>query len=119
MSTENFSIHTAAAAGIRRPSTFLCLAPIHSASFPKGPNSPTVAPTAIAEPVEEAPLHVCNHCGSKLPPPSPEMKPSAPLVRADSVGSLNAPNKKRFLKLGPVFWGGNAGDDDYAVALED
>lgn len=113
MSAE-FDINTAAAAGIRRPSTFLSLAPVRSESYPTAPiTSPTISATLNVEPVEsDVQLHVCDKCGSKIAPPSPEVKPR----RSSSISStLSAGQKQRFLKLGPVHWGGIPGEDDYAI----
>jgi hypothetical protein len=108
------TIPTAVIAGIRRPHTFLCLAPVHSASFPKAPQSPAMSPATItAEPSIATAMEE-----SILPPPaSPttELKHKAVHRSSSSASAVSATDKQRFLKLGPVHWGGNIGDDDYAI----
>ncbi|TGZ83518.1 hypothetical protein EX30DRAFT_83866 [Ascodesmis nigricans] len=99
MSATHFDFYTAAAPQIRRPSTFLTLAPVRSESYPKPP----------------ATEHFCHHCGSKIAPPSPEVRPSARRSSVSSTTSSNGEKKYRFLKLGPVHWGGVPGDDDYSL----
>jgi hypothetical protein len=79
---------SAQAAGIRRPSTFLSLAPVSSESYPKS------APEVDASVPISPPLSPVQH-------------------RSSSVSSVG--EKQRFLKLGPVFWGGVPGQDDFAV----
>ncbi|KAL7269699.1 hypothetical protein RUND412_007622 [Rhizina undulata] len=89
---------------IRSPTAFLCLAPVHSETFPKAPVSPRLAPTAgssIAA-IMEVPL-------SPLEKPTPTHRRSS----TSSIGSVN--EKRRFLKLGPVHWGGAVGENDYAI----
>jgi hypothetical protein len=105
-STQGTSI--AQTAGIRRPSTFLKLVPVQSASYPKVPlKSPELAPSAIPSSIlEVAPM------SPPLSPTDSELKPS-PIRRASSVSSVS--DKQRFLKLGPVFWGGVPGEDDFAI----
>ena len=115
------SANTAASAGIRRPSTFLSLVPVQSDSYPKNPASPP--PTSISnnlvEPSALSLNHTCHHCGSKIAPPSPEIKAvsmETRSVRSNSDASdLGSPSKNRFLKLGPVHWGGDSGDNGYAI----
>ncbi|KAL0632879.1 hypothetical protein Q9L58_008254 [Maublancomyces gigas] len=88
----------------RKPTTFLCLAPVHSASFPKQPESSKSATT--------------TNTGSAVdsPPPSPMIRPASIRNRRSSTSSIGSVNeKRRFLKLGPVFWGGAIGEDDYAI----
>ncbi|KAH0606632.1 uncharacterized protein H6S33_003466 [Morchella sextelata] len=92
---------------IRKPTTFLCLAPVHSASFPKQqPQSPKMSPitsTAMETAVES-------------PVGSPLLLPQTSSHRRSSTSSIgSATEKRRFLKLGPVFWGGAIGENDYAI----
>ncbi|RPA80625.1 hypothetical protein BJ508DRAFT_307264 [Ascobolus immersus RN42] len=100
MSTNALIDGAAPAGGVprqRRPSNFLCLVPVQSASYPTQPVArPLASPTAEAKPVDAVPVQ----------------PRSASVSSAVSVG-----DKQRFLKLGPVFWGGNAEDDDYAVEV--
>lgn len=91
-------------AAIRRPTTFLCLAPVHSTSFPKQPESSKPATATNAGSAVES------------PPPSPMIRPSSIRNRRSSTSSIGSVNeKRRFLKLGPVFYGGAIGEDDYAI----
>lgn len=91
---------------ISRPLTFLSLAPVHSASYPKAPASPVVK-----SPVE-----------NNLVAASEAPKPADNIITAPSVqftarrhSSTSSIGSQRFLKLGPVHWGGNSGEDDYAI----
>ena len=94
---------TAQKAGLRRPVTFLTLSPVHSESFPKAPQSPELAPVAVPA---ASVAQVVSAPGSPT-----ELK----IHRNSSSASVS--EKKRFLKLGPVFWGGNVGEDDYALEV--
>ncbi|KAF8539396.1 hypothetical protein BDD12DRAFT_805375 [Trichophaea hybrida] len=99
----------AQAAGIRRPSTFLSLAPVKSSSYPKAPppQSPQVVPAVVpASVLEVAPI------SPALSPSDTELK-LVPVHRTSSVSSVG--DKQRFLKLGPVFWGGIPGENDFAI----
>lgn len=88
---------------IRKPTGFLSLAPVHSSSFPKSPSlSPITG--ALSAVVDASPLS---------PPPSPLQKA---IHRSSSTSSVNSvTEKRRFLKLGPVHWGGAIGENDYAI----
>ncbi|PWW76432.1 hypothetical protein C7212DRAFT_186916 [Tuber magnatum] len=87
---------------IRKPTGFLALGPVHSTSFPKVPTSPKLSPTTAAiDAVVDA------------PPLSPTQKAIHRSSSTSSVGSLT--EKRRFLKLGPVHWGGAIGENDYAI----
>jgi hypothetical protein len=105
-----FTTTTAQAAGIMRPSTFLTLAPVSSSSYPKAPpKSPELVPSAVPSAVlEVAPI------SPSLSPTDTELKP-VPVHRTNSVSSVS--DKNRFLKLGPVFWGGIPGENDYAIVV--
>lgn len=123
----------ARAAGLTRPQTFLCLTPVlspkpavpasrflslvpvQSASYPRAPDAPA-SPSAVPE-------HLMWTA------PSPALAPVR--ARADSVSSVSSlesvgsvyrtgsvsstADKQRFLKLGPVHWGGVPGGDDFAI----
>lgn len=87
---------------LRRPSNFLSLAPVQSATYPSQP--PVSSPKATTPKVESPALEAA---------PVPSEVP-IPHQRADSTSSI-ASNSQRFLRLGPVFWGGSPEVDDYAV----
>lgn len=92
---------------IQRPLTFLSLAPVQSASYPKAPASPvTKSPVEsnLAAAATETPKPVDNII-------------TGPTVQftARRHSSTSSVGSQRFLKLGPVHWGGNTGDDDYAI----
>jgi hypothetical protein len=108
MSSVTQPTTTAQAAGIRRPSTFLTLVPVQSASYPKAPPKSPEMPTAAfpAAVFDVAPL------SPPLSPTDLELKP-VPGRRASTASSVG--DKQRFLKLGPVFWGGIPGEDDFAM----
>jgi len=83
---------------IQRPVTFLSLAPVQSASYPKAPQSPVAATTTeAAKPADNI-----------ITGPSAQFTSR----RHSSTSSIGS---QRFLKLGPVHWGGNSGEDDYAI----
>ncbi|KAF8474271.1 hypothetical protein BDZ91DRAFT_789894 [Kalaharituber pfeilii] len=90
---------------IKRPETFLSLAPVHSDSYPKSPTSPTTK-----SPVE-----------SNLTAAVSTAKPADNIITAPVVpstarrhSSTSSIGSQRFLKLGPVHWGADNGDD-YAI----
>jgi len=89
-------------AGIRRPFTFLTLAPVHSQpSSP--PQSPELSATATSTPVSPPLL------------PADALGPVAKAGhRSSSVSSVG--DKQRFLRLLPVLYGDQPGDD---FAIED
>ncbi|RPB25267.1 hypothetical protein L211DRAFT_822773 [Terfezia boudieri ATCC MYA-4762] len=78
---------------IQRPATFLSLAPVQSASYPK-------APTSLAV---------------KSPPADNIITEPSVQFTARRHSSTSSVSSQRFLKLGPVHWGGNSGEDDYAI----
>jgi len=100
-------------AGIRRPTQFLCLTPVQSASYPKAPpKSPELVPSSVASAIlEVAPM------SPPLSPTDSELRPVVPIVshRKSSVSSVGGGEKQRFLKMSPVFWGGIPGEDDFAI----
>ncbi|KAA8910780.1 hypothetical protein FN846DRAFT_774767 [Sphaerosporella brunnea] len=106
MSSTTQQTTTAQIAGIRRPSTFLTLVPVQSASYPKAPPKSPELPTAAipAAIYDVAPIS---------PPLSPTEAELKPVRRASSISSVG--DKQRFLKLNPVFWGGIPGEDDFAI----
>ncbi|KAF8415112.1 hypothetical protein EV426DRAFT_579118 [Tirmania nivea] len=92
---------------IQRPVTFLSLAPVQSASYPKAPTSP-----ASTSPVEQS----LAAAVTEAPKPTDNIitGPSAQFT-ARRHSSTSSVSSQRFLKLGPVHWGGNSGEDDYAI----
>lgn len=89
--------NNAAAAGIRRPSTFLSLAPVQSETYSNLAEQSSASPTA-----------------SKIAPPSPEIKAVPADTRSERSNSVASESgKQRFLKLGPVFYATT--DDGYAL----
>ena len=88
---------------IKRPVTFLSLAPVHSQSYPKAPASPVAK-----SPVEN------NLAAAAKPADGIITAPTSPVTtrRHSSTGSVGS---QRFLKLGPVHWGGDNGGNDYAI----
>jgi len=101
---------------IRRPSNFLCLVPVQSASYPAAPVAPS-APVAEATPAPVLQAEIVEEPEQEAQPVEAEAPvPTHDHLRADSTSSnASVESNKRFLKLGPVFWGGNTGEDDYAV----
>ncbi|KAF3151689.1 hypothetical protein TWF225_001625 [Orbilia oligospora] len=98
----------------RRPSNFLVLAPVTSESYPSAPRPQRATIMTYSKDNEEA---IAS---------SPELGPSAailpvePMVlktrRSTSVSSTSSEGRRlRFLKLNPVHWGGEEGEDDYAI----
>lgn len=97
----------------RRPSNFLVLAPVTSESYPIAPRRrPVITFSGKAD--EEA---IAT---------SPELSPTDDLIsveplaiktrRSTSVSSTSSEGRRlRFLKLNPVHWGGEEGEDDYAI----
>jgi predicted phage gp36 major capsid-like protein len=108
---------------IRRPSTFLSLAPTTSASYPQQRSSPsasTVSPKIVAADVaatttesaaaltEAAPLAAVEELDGSGQPKH---------RRSSSLASDESGNAKlRFLKLGPVHWGEGDGTGDWSEA---
>lgn len=95
---------------IQRPATFLSLAPVQSASYPKAPASP-----AAKSPAESSlPAAV-----TETPKPADNIITEPSQFTARRHSSTSSVASVRFLKLGPVHWGGNSGEDDYAIAIEE
>lgn len=86
---------------IQRPITFLSLAPVQSASYPKAPQSPVAAAAPAA-------TEAAKPADNIITGPSAQFTSR----RHSSTSSIGS---QRFLKLGPVHWGGNSGEDDYAI----
>jgi hypothetical protein len=109
-------------------SRFLSLVPVTSASYPRAPavesNSVSNIPDSL---LWIAPSPVVRATGFRqradssssissiesLGSVSSEDLRSFSVYRTGSVSSTN--DKQRFLKLGPVHWGGTIGDDDFAL----
>lgn len=97
----------------RRPSNFLVLAPVTSESYPSAPR-PRRAIITYSKDNEEA-IAASPELG-----PSTDLVPVEPMVlktrRSTSISSTSSEGRRlRFLKLNPVHWGGEEGEDDYAV----
>lgn len=96
---------------IARPTNFLSLAPVQSASYPR-----SQPPTPAATKSGDAPIL----SPALASPPKNGTGPSADEIaavlkaRRSSSVSSDGSEKKRFLKLGPVFWGGEPGVGDWA-----
>lgn len=86
---------------IKRPLTFLSLAPVHSDSYPKTPASPT------AKSPVEAPVAV-----EKVDTVITGPVVSATARRHSSTSSVGS---QRFLRLGPIHGNGDPSVDDYAI----
>jgi len=87
----------------RRPSNFLVLTPVLSDSYPKRRSS--VSTKSEASPILS---------------PTTDIIPVEPMAfktrRSTSVSSTSSEGRRlRFLKLNPVHWGGEDGEDDYAI----
>lgn len=89
----------------RRPSNFLILAPVTSDSYPKK------APLA-SDKKEELSASTAAVVGATAYDIPIVMKTR----RSTSVSSTSSEGRRlRFLKLNPVHWGGEEGEDDYAI----
>jgi len=101
----------------RRPSNFLVLTPVLSDSYPSAPKvgrRPVITFPAKGESTEEA------IASSPLLSPTTDVIPVEPMAvktrRSTSVSSTSSEGRRlRFLKLNPVHWGGEEGEDDYAI----
>lgn len=110
---------------IRRPSTFLSLAPTTSASYPQQRPSP---PASIVSPKVVAADVAAAAATGESPAAATEVAPLAAIEELDVIGitkqrrssslasdeSGNA--KLRFLKLGPVHFGEGDGKGDWSEA---
>lgn len=91
------SVQVPATAGLQ-PSTFLSLLPVHGESFPSAPATAPIIEKDEAElALEQAVVH---H------------------RRTSSISSSSsaAADRRQFLKLAPVYWGGVPGEIDFATA---
>ncbi|KAF3934205.1 hypothetical protein ABW20_dc0107615 [Dactylellina cionopaga] len=98
----------------RRPSNFLVLAPVTSESYPTAPKPRRTTITFSDKSNEEA-ITLSPELG-----PATDVVPVEPMVlktrRSTSMSSTSSEGRRlRFLKLNPVHWGGEEGEDDYAV----
>jgi len=90
--------------------SFLSLAPVQSASYPLQPTTGAASPNVAKATAPD----------SGIPNPPRDLVLSAEEVtrvtktRRSSSASSAGIGPKRFLKLGPVFWGGEPGVGDYA-----
>ncbi|KAF2839428.1 hypothetical protein M501DRAFT_1016509 [Patellaria atrata CBS 101060] len=91
---------------LRRPSTFLVLSP--KASGSSYPVTPLVSPPAVNSTVN--PLSLVPEVGNQTV--------QAPLHRRSSSVSSDGSARPRFLKLGPVHFGGEQGVGDFAEVEE-
>src|SRR5262249_5795138 len=96
--------------------TFLTLLPVHGASFPSNPEASRPSAVAARAPIEPT--------TAAMPVPE-EAEPAADDMgdhhrRSSSVSSSGASGSERrhFLKLGPVYWGGNRGEADWTPVEE-
>ena len=105
MSSNTMS--TAQLAGIHRPHTFLCLAPVHSQSYPKAPTVPQSPELAAAA--------ATASIGAVSPALLPADAFGTASPRSGSVSSVGGGGGQRFLKLSPALWG-QPGED---FAIED
>lgn len=87
---------------IKRPLTFLSLAPVHSDSYPKTPASPT------AKSPVEAPVAV-----EKIEKPTDTIITAPVSATARRHSSTSSVGSHRFLRLGPIH--GNGDSDDFAI----
>jgi len=98
----------------RRPSNFLILAPVTSDSYPSAPKPRRASISSKSESSEAI-------TASPILSPTADVIPVEPMViktrRSTSVSSTSSSEGRRlrFLKLNPVHWGGEEGDDDYAI----
>jgi len=108
--TEEPAILIPGALRQRRPSNFLVLAPVTSESYPAMPKRRASVSSEKNESAIESPL-----LG-----PTDDVIPVEPMAiktrRSTSVSSTSSEGRRlRFLKLNPVHWGGEQGEDDYAI----
>jgi hypothetical protein len=63
-----------------------------------------------------SPVTAAMESAVESPAGSPLLLPQTSSHRRSSTSSIgSATEKRRFLKLGPVFWGGAIGENDYAI----
>jgi hypothetical protein len=98
----------------RRPSNFLVLAPVTSESYPTAPKQRRPSTSFSTQSNEEA-ISTSPELG-----PTADLVPVEPMAlktrRSTSMSSTSSEGRRlRFLKLNPVHWGGEEGEDDYAV----
>jgi hypothetical protein len=90
--------------------SFLSLAPVQSASYPLQPTAGAASPNVAKATIPDG--------GIPNPPRdlvlSAEEITRAEKTRRSSSVSSEGISPRRFLKLGPVFWGGEPGVGDYA-----
>ena len=105
---------------IRRPSTFLSLAPTTSASYPQQRPSPPasiVSPKAIAADIVAAAATeaAVTEAGPVAPVEELDASGMTKQRRSSSLASNESGNAKlRFLKLGPVHFGEGDGKGDWS-----
>jgi len=92
----------------RRPSNFLVLAPVTSASYPAMPKRRSSVSSVKKEDVIAT---------DDIVGPTADIIPIVMKTRrSTSVSSTSSEGRRlRFLKLNPVHWGGEEGEDDYAI----
>ncbi|KAJ6264491.1 hypothetical protein Dda_0637 [Drechslerella dactyloides] len=97
----------------RRPSNFLLLAPVTSDSYPSAPKQRRASISSKSEASDEAIASPELEATNNVIPVEPMMLKKR---RSTSMSSTSSEGRRlRFLKLGPVHWGGEEGEDDYAI----
>ncbi|KAI9815819.1 MAG: hypothetical protein M1832_005233 [Thelocarpon impressellum] len=101
---------------IRKPADFLVLAPVQSASYPISRESSISTSTKpVPEPSAASPVIMTA-------PATPEIDEVSTDSAVSTVSTVSTPSRSssvsstgnRFLKLGPVHWGGEPGVGDWA-----
>jgi len=94
--------------------TFLSLVPVQSASYPLPPVLGAVAANTKKDTTPDMVLSPAVPTLSRDEVLTGEMVDHAIKFRRSSSVSSDGVGPRRFLKLGPVFWGGTPGVGDYA-----
>jgi len=101
--------------------TFLALAPITSASYPTRPRtSSTSIPKGETTPIVDRaddfiPAEMASPTVGSADTTADEIKFMLKTRRSSSVSSSESFGRPRFLKLGPVHWGGEPGVPDFTL----
>jgi len=101
--------------------TFLALAPITSASYPTRPRASSTSvfkgeTTAIVDrPDDFIPTEMASPTVGSADTTAEEIKYMLKSRRSSSVSSSESFGRPRFLKLGPVHWGGEPGVPDFTL----
>ncbi|KAI9705836.1 MAG: hypothetical protein M1836_005242 [Candelina mexicana] len=100
--------------------SFLTLAPVQSASYPTSPVSTSNTSKRSSEQVTPGPSisipAIASPSENTTGPSAAEIAVALKTTRSSSTSTVDSEStgRNRFLKLGPVHWGGNPGVSDWA-----